>query len=151
MQGGRRGFSLFWHGCGCSSGHSLSHAACRCDQGEAMALTKQQHLDRAKAPKRILALDGGGIRGILTLEYLGVIENMLRKRSGRNDFLLCDYFDLIGGTSTGSIIAAALACGMSVAQLKALYAELGPYVFKPSWLRRGLFTPKFDADRVTEA
>src|SRR3954449_8490215 len=79
-----------------------------------MPPTKQQHLDRTTAPKRILSLDGGGIRGILTLEYLDAIEGMLKNRSGREDFLLCDYFDLIGGTSTGSIIAAGLACGMSV-------------------------------------
>ena len=82
-----------------------------------MPLSKQQHLDPNIPPKRILSLDGGGIRGILTLEYLGVIESMLRKRSGRDDFRLCDYFDLIGGTSTGSIIAAGLACGMSVDEL----------------------------------
>jgi patatin-like phospholipase/acyl hydrolase len=50
---------------------------------------------------------------------------MLKKRSGREDFLLCDYFDLIGGTSTGSIIAAGLACGMSVDRLKRLYRGLG--------------------------
>ena len=67
-----------------------------------MPLTKQQHLDRAGTPKRILWLDGGGIRGILTLEYLSVIESMLKERSSRDDFFLCDYFDLIGGTSTGS-------------------------------------------------
>ena len=71
-----------------------------------MPVTKEQHLDRTRSPKRILALDGGGIRGILTLEYLGLIEDMLKSRSGRNDFRLSDYFDLIGGTSTGSIIAA---------------------------------------------
>ena len=57
-----------------------------------MSLTRQQHLDETHWPKRILSLDGGGIRGILTLEYLAVIEDMLKKRSGRNDFLLCDYF-----------------------------------------------------------
>ena len=45
-----------------------------------MPLTKQQHLDPNHGPKRILSLDGGGIRGILTLEYLAVIEAMLRQR-----------------------------------------------------------------------
>ena len=45
-----------------------------------MPLTKQQHLDPNHGPKRILALDGGGIRGILTLEYLAVIEAMIRQR-----------------------------------------------------------------------
>jgi hypothetical protein len=39
-----------------------------------MPLSKQQHLDPNIKPKRILSLDGGGIRGILTLEYLGAIE-----------------------------------------------------------------------------
>ena len=51
-----------------------------------MPLSKQQHLDPNTLPKRILSLDGGGIGGILTLEYLGVIESLLRKRSGRDDF-----------------------------------------------------------------
>jgi patatin-like phospholipase/acyl hydrolase len=53
-----------------------------------MPLTKQEHLDSKNVSKRILSLDGVGIRGILTLEYLGMIENMLRKRSGRDDLLL---------------------------------------------------------------
>ena len=116
-----------------------------------MALTKQQHLDRTNAPKRMLALDGGGIRGVLSLEYLGAIEDMLRKRSGKDQFRLCDYFDLIGGTSTGSIIAAALACGMSVDELKQLYREIGAGVFKDSILRKGFLVPKFRSEPVREA
>ena len=115
-----------------------------------MPRTKQEHLDRTKAPKRILALDGGGIRGILTLEYLGVIEDLLRKRSGK-DLLLCDYFDLIGGTSTGAIIAAALACGMSVDQLKRLYREIGDSAFQKKFWNKGIFAPKFPAEPVREA
>jgi len=116
-----------------------------------MPPTKQQHLDRTTAPKRILSLDGGGIRGILTLEYLGVIEDMLKKRSGRQDFLLCDYFDLIGGTSTGSIIAAGLACGMSVERLKKLYRDLGEGVFVKKFWRKGLLAPKFPSEAVQKA
>ena len=95
-----------------------------------MPLTKQQHLDPNHAPKRMLSLDGGGIRGVLTLEYLEVIEAMLRKRYNDESLLLCDYFDLIGGTSTGSIIAAGLAFGLTVAQLKALYRNIGLSVFR---------------------
>ena len=58
--------------------------------------------------KRILSLDGGGIRGALTLGYLQKIETILASRTKDPEkFRLYQYFDLIGGTSTGSIIAAA--------------------------------------------
>jgi patatin-like phospholipase/acyl hydrolase len=113
-----------------------------------MPLSEQQHLDPTTPPKRILSLDGGGIRGILTLEYLGVIESMLRKRSGRDDFRLCDYFDLIGGTSTGSIIAAGLACGILVDRLKQLYRDLGKTVFVSKIYRKGILAPKFPSEPV---
>ena len=116
-----------------------------------MAKTKQQHLDRDAGPKRILALDGGGIRGVLTLEYVGAIEAMLRDRYNKPDLLLCDYFDLIGGTSTGSIIAAGLACGMSADALKKLYRGIGTDIFQGSFWRRGLLTPKFKSDALQVA
>jgi len=98
-----------------------------------LPLTKEQHLDPNAGPKRILALDGGGIRGILTLQFLQVIESRIKERFGDNT-LLCDYFDLIGGTSTGSIIAAGLACGMTVDDLQKLYLKIGASVFKPAGL-----------------
>jgi patatin-like phospholipase/acyl hydrolase len=81
-------------------------------------------------PKRILALDGGGIRGALTLGYLEEIERILRKQHGDDaGFRLCDYFDLIGGTSTGSIIASCLAIGMKVSDIKDMYFSLGGKIF----------------------
>ena len=81
-------------------------------------------------PKKILALDGGGIRGALTLGYLQRTEELLRQRQGGDtSFRLCDYFDLIGGTSTGSIIAACLAIGMSVEEIREKYFELGGRIF----------------------
>jgi uncharacterized protein len=83
----------------------------------------------AEGPKRILALDGGGIRGALTVGYLERLEAILRQRHQKPDLRLCDYFDLIGGTSTGSIIAAALAIGLDAAQIKSMYLELGGRVF----------------------
>jgi predicted acylesterase/phospholipase RssA len=65
--------------------------------------------------RKILALDGGGIRGIITLEILARIESLLREKSGRrDDFVLADYFDFIAGTSTGAIIGTALSLGMTV-------------------------------------
>lgn len=81
-------------------------------------------------PKRILALDGGGIRGALTLGMLQHVENILRERHGNDpNFRLCHYFDLIGGTSTGSIIASLLAIGKSVSEIQEMYQRLGQQVF----------------------
>ena len=92
-------------------------------------ISLDQHFN-APGPKRILALDGGGIRGAFTLGYLQRIEDMLRKQHGNNPaFRLCDYFDLIGGTSTGAIIAACLAVGQDVATIKKMYMELGGKIF----------------------
>ena len=120
-----------------------------------MSLTKQQHIDPDHSPKRILALDGGGIRGILTLEYLKVVETMFRERFKDRNLVLCDYFDLIGGTSTGSIIAAGLACGMTVDALKALYTDIGATVFETNWLAKaklqGILAPKFPSDPLQKA
>ena len=83
----------------------------------------------APGPKRMLALDGGGVRGALALGYLARIEAILRERYQRPDLVLRDYFDLIGGTSTGAIIATALAIGMDAEAVRALYLQLGPEVF----------------------
>jgi len=80
-------------------------------------------------PKRILALDGGGMRGALSLGYLQKMETILKVRYKKDDFRLRDYFDLIGGTSTGSIIATALASGMKVAEINDLYQSLGRVIF----------------------
>ncbi|WNM62264.1 patatin-like phospholipase family protein [Candidatus Nitrospira neomarina] len=102
-------------------------------------------------PKRILALDGGGIRGILTLQLLKEIEALVRKRTGDDSAVLADYFDLIGGTSTGAIIAAALALGWKVERLEKLYRELGNSIFESSFFRKGLMRPKFSAKPVKEA
>ena len=80
-------------------------------------------------PKRILALDGGGVRGILTLGFLEHMESMLQEKNNDSSLRLCDYFDLIGGTSTGSIIATGLALGMSVKELSDYYLALGNQIF----------------------
>lgn len=80
-------------------------------------------------PKRILSLDGGGIRGVLTLGFLEKMESMLAKENDDPNFRLYQYFDLIGGTSTGSIIASALAVGMKASEIKKQYFELGNKIF----------------------
>lgn len=90
--------------------------------------TLVERLD-APGPRRILALDGGGIRGVITLAFLVRMERELRERHGDPSLVLADYFDLIGGTSTGAIIAAALALGMGAEELQAEYMRLGGRIF----------------------
>ena len=101
--------------------------------------TRDEHFQNDGTPKRILALDGGGLRGILTLGILAKIEKTLKERHGGEDgFRLCHYFDLIAGTSTGAIIAAALALEMTVEEINKMYLGLGQRVFKKSFFRKGI-------------
>ena len=89
----------------------------------------------SKMPRKILSLDGGGIRGVLTLEILGEIERQLKAELGKDDsFRLSDYFDYIGGTSTGAIIAAGLSIGMSVDKLLSFYESKGEAMFDRAFL-----------------
>ncbi len=107
--------------------------------------TRDQHLANDGRPKRILALDGGGLRGILSLGLLQKVENDLRERHRAGaDFRLCHYFDLIAGTSTGAIIAATLALGWTVEEIRTRYMALGERVFTRSLLRQGVLRAKYD-------
>src|SRR6056297_1184525 len=71
---------------------------------------------------RILALAGGGLRGAFAIGVLAELEKRL-------DAPLADYFDLIAGTSTGSITASALCCGMSAADVEAFYNKHTKQIF----------------------
>lgn len=109
-------------------------------------MTAQQRLD-ADGPKKILALDGGGIRGALTIEILASIEAMLRRAHDDDRLVLADYFDYVGGTSTGAILAAAIALGKSTDELRAFYEESGRAMFdKASLIRR--FRYKYEDDAL---
>lgn len=93
-------------------------------------LTRDEHF-QVPGPKRILACDGGGLRGILSLGFLAKVEALLEKRYGvGDDFRLCHYFDLVAGTSTGAIIAAAVAQGMRVSEIVEQYMTIGEQVFR---------------------
>jgi uncharacterized protein len=99
-------------------------------------------------PKKLLALDGGGIRGVLSLEVLAAIEQMLRSELNAGDtFVLADYFDYVAGTSTGAIIAAGLAIGMSVGELRKLYAQHGAEMFDRASLTKRL-RYRYDSARL---
>ncbi|MEO6730648.1 MAG: patatin-like phospholipase family protein [Ferruginibacter sp.] len=86
-------------------------------------------------PRKILSLDGGGIRGIITLGILAEIEKQLKEKLQKGvEFRLADYFDYIGGTSTGAIIAAGLSIGMSVNELLDFYLKKGKDMFDKNFL-----------------
>ena len=86
-------------------------------------------------PRKILSLDGGGIRGVLTLEILLELEKQLKTELKKDDsFRLSDFFDYVGGTSTGAIIAAGLSRGMSVTELLNFYEEKGEAMFDKAFL-----------------
>jgi hypothetical protein len=114
-------------------------------------LTRDEHLFDP-GPKRLLALDGGGVRGMLSLGYLERMESFLRARHGGDpDFRLSDYFDLIGGTSIGAVLAAGLALGYAVAEIQALFSRMMISMFrKPPW-RIGVWGAKYDTETVIEA
>lgn len=109
---------------------------------------------KAPGPKRILALDGGGARGLLSLGILAQLEHHLGERSGDpGRFRLAHYFDLIGGTSTGAIIATTLALEWRVRDVVDLYFKLLPAIFAksqaPGPLR--LLVPGFKNTALTQA
>ena len=79
----------------------------------------------------MLALDGGGIRGLITLGILSKLEALIAEKKKQS---LYQYFDYIAGTSTGAIIAAGLASGMSTADLIKFYQDNGENMFKRSRL-----------------
>lgn len=117
-----------------------------------MTKTLFEHLSPDTGPKRVLALDGGGVKGILTLGMLKVLEDELRQRAhGSSSFRLSDYYDLIGGTSTGAIIASGLALGLSVDELIALYQRLGPEVFGKNAGDGVFLQSKFDSKKLRRA
>jgi patatin-like phospholipase/acyl hydrolase len=100
---------------------------------------------------RVLAIDGGGIRGLIPAVVLAELE----RRSERRVF---ELFDLIAGTSTGGILACALCApdAMPAEQVAAIYEEEGPAIFDRSvWQRirsaEGLLDEKYDAGALDRA
>lgn len=94
---------------------------------------------------KILAIDGGGIRGIYAAHVLARIEESLGLR-GHSDF------DLIAGTSTGSIVAAAAAYGIPMQSVTQLYRERAEQIFRKNRLSGGgMFTPQYSHDALRKA
>ncbi len=103
---------------------------------------------QSPGPKKILTLDGGGIRGMMTVEVLAEIESLLRRKLGRgDDFVLADYFDFVAGTSTGAIIAACISIGMKVSDIRTFYLSSGEEMFDKAFLLKR-FRYKFDDTKL---
>lgn len=88
-----------------------------------------------QGPRRLLSVDSGGLRGVIAIEILAAIEHLMREMTGRPDLVLADVFDYMAGTSTGAIIAAMLALGLSTDQIGRFYSVAGPLIFAPARLR----------------
>jgi uncharacterized protein len=123
-----------------------------------------------KKLKRILSLDGGGIRGILTGQILIALEEKLNKKyyqihgkQAERHLRIGQYFDLIAGTSTGGILTCVLLCPddkdknypkFSAKEAVGLYMEYGNKIFKPTWAGKlpGIFSgfggSKFTGDEL---
>ena len=84
---------------------------------------------------RILSLDGGGVRGYLSILILENIENHLNEKEG-NEKPLGERFDLIAGTSTGAIIGGLLAIGKSARDIRKMYENDIPVIFGKRMRRR---------------
>lgn len=92
----------------------------------------------------ILSIDGGGIRGVATLQQLITLEKTLKAP-------LHVHFDYITGTSTGSIVAGLLSIGMNPKDILQLYQEHGEKIFKKRFWRLGLTQSKYKDEELNSA
>ena len=91
----------------------------------------------------ILALDGGGTRGIYTAQLLAKIEQAFGTR-------IKTYFDLIAGTSTGAIIAGAAVSDIPMTDIVQLFETETSYIFKRRWYRIPLFLSKYPSEKLAQ-
>lgn len=85
--------------------------------------------DSGERPYRVLSLDGGGMRGIYTAAFLHRLTDQYARIRGLEALDLGAGFDLITGTSTGAIVACALAIGRPMSDVVELYRKHGPKIF----------------------
>lgn len=99
--------------------------------------------------RRILSIDGGGIKGTMPAAFLTTVEETTGKR-------IVDHFDLIAGTSTGGILALGLGLGLNARDILSFYEEEGPKIFGQSennrsileWIMRTLGSKARSARRI---
>src|ERR1700733_2495589 len=101
----------------------MNYTPPRRSEGTLQSVRAKQPWPQGK-PFRILSIDGGGIRGVFPAAYLSEFENRFLSRRS-----IASYFDMIAGTSTGGIIALALAHGMTAAEASRFTAIAAPGYF----------------------
>lgn len=96
--------------------------------------------------RRVLSIDGGGIKGVFAASFLAEIEASLGEP-------LVDHFDLIAGTSTGGIIALGLGMGLSAKEILSFYEHHGSDIFRGSPLKllRWLGAAKYEKAPLEKA
>ena len=99
--------------------------------------------------QRILALDGGGLRGILTPVSWAGRARAAASPWRRSGLRLCHYFDLMAARRPAAIIAAALAIGWSVEEVTSRYFRLAPGV-PPQPAAPGAARARYDESRLIE-
>jgi len=102
----------------------------------------------SEGPKRILAIDGGGCRGAVAIAFVQKLEQTLREKHNNPNLVLSDYFDLIGGTSVGAIIAAGLALGRTADEVSDTFKVMGPKLFRQYMPRLPGIQARFDPKRL---
>ena len=96
---------------------------------------------------RILALDGGGIRGAFTAAVLAKWDDMLKAGGGSQ---IVNHFDLVAGTSTGAILAIGLGLGLTPAQILTFYRNQGPTIFPKDRTLRHWLKSKYQSNTLRE-
>src|SRR5215467_4774625 len=86
--------------------------------------TSREALMGHTGKRRILSIDGGGIRGIIPASTLVALETQLGKP-------VREVFDFVAGTSTGALIAAGVAAGVPAARMLEIYTERADEIFTP--------------------
>lgn len=98
-----------------------------------MTTLQQSEAETAPSEKiKVLALNGGGARGLYTISVLAKLEEIIEDQYQLQDVKIGDYFDLITGTSIGGILALGLASGKSARELQAKFEQSAPLIF-PEW------------------
>jgi len=114
--------------------------------------------------KKILSIDGGGIRGLIPGQILVALENKLQEKSKNPEARIADYFDFFAGTSTGGILTCLLLCPdehdpkrpkFSAEEAVDLYKRYGDKIFRVSFLSKllnykSMFNEKYAAYNLEE-